>query len=824
VRVLEDARRDLRYAARALRRSPGFATVAVVSLAFGIGANTAIFTVIDALMLRSLPVERPGELVVVVRNYLGRGSADYVTYPAFERFRDASIFADVTASMTVERSGVRVIGSGGSESETAVIGLVSGTYFSTFGVRAAIGRTLAPGDDRGAGLGPVAVLSEPFWRREFGASPDAVGRTLSLGGTAYAIVGVAQAGFTGENVQETTDVWIPITMQSQVMTERPDLLTNAGSNWVRVIGRLKPEATLAQTEAAARTIFARVSASSSPLGSVRVDLGPAGRGFNPQRAFLAAPLQILMVIVGLVLLIACANVATLLMARAAARQKEIALRIALGANRGRLVRQLLAEGLLISGLAGVSGFLIAIWMIQTLVAMVASGRLALGVHVRPDTHMLGATLALSVLTGLLFGLVPARRGTTLSLTPVLTGSRGARRGGRGAVVRAAKLLVVVQVAASVILTIGAGLFVRTLRNLEMQHVGFDREHVWMFWMAPRQSGLQNQALAPVFAAAQDRIATLPGVLSVSPSDTGVLSGFVGLRAVAAEGHVPAPEEDTNAQWTLVGPRFFDTIGMRLLAGRDFGPQDIETSPHVAVVNEAMARHFFGDASPIGKRFGFGRDVTQLIQVVGVVENAKYFSARDADVRMVFLPYQQDIAHLFRMCVVVRTATTSSAIVTRIRDELRDIAPAVPVSSVNTTDAQFNRALSEERLTAWLSGAFGLLAVALACIGLYGVMSYTVSRRTREIGIRMALGESGASVLRRVLRECWILGAVGVAIGIPAAALSARWVQSRLFGVSASDPLTAAAAALLLLCVALLAGFVPARRASRVDPIVALQTE
>jgi len=822
--VIQDAVRDVRYALRGLANSPGFAAIAVLSLAIGIGANTAIFTVIDALMLRSLPVERPSELVVAIRNYIGRGTADYVTYSLFERLRDAQIFASVTASMTVERSGLRTSGAGAGDSDTATIGLVSGNYFSTFGVRAGIGRTLTPDDDRTEDAGAVAVLSDAYWRRQFSAAPDAVGRTLTLGGTTYGIVGVAHPGFGGENIQEATDIWIPVTMQSQVMPERSGLVTNTGSNWIRAIARLKPGTPRAQAEAAVQTIFAGLAPTNPQLGASRLELAPAGKGFAPQREFLAAPLEILMVIVALVLLIACANVATLLMARAAARQKELALRIAIGASRGRLMRQLLAESLLISAAAGLSGFFVAVWLTRVLVALVGSGRMNLGVDVRPDITMYAVTAGLSLLTGLLFGLLPAWRSTSPSLAPALTGSGSFGRGGSGGAFRSGKVLVVVQVAASIVLTIGAALFVRTLRNLETQHVGFDREHVWLFWMNPGQSGQQHDDLARAFAAAGERVAAIPGVVSVSPTDIGVLSGFVGRRAVAAEGHGSSSDEDVNAQWMLVSPGFFGTIGMRLAAGRDVGPQDIDTAPHVAVVNQSMARHFFGDVNPIGKRFGFGRDLNQVLEIVGVVEDAKYFSARDADIAMVFLPYRQDIPHLYRMCVVVRTTTDSPALVAQIRAELRAAVPAVPVTRVDSTADQFDRTLSDERLTAWLSGAFGALAVVLACIGLYGVMSYTVARRTREVGVRMALGESASSVVRRVLRECLALVAAGVAIGIPAAALGTRWVQSMLFGVDALDPLLMVASGALLVAVTLVASVVPARRAALVSPNIALRSE
>jgi predicted permease len=377
---------------------------------------------------------------------------------------------------------------------------------------------------------------------------------------------------------------------------------------------------------------------------------------------------------------------------------------------------------------------------------------------------------------------------------------------------------------SLALMIAAALFIRTLRNLEQQDIGVSRDNVWMFWMAPMEAGRSGDALAPLLDAAQERLATIPGVVSVSSSTDGVLSGFVGLRAVGVQGRVTPPGEDGNAQWNLVGPKFFETIGMRLVAGRDFGPQDTASAPAVAVINETMARQFFDDSRPLGRRFGFGRELSRLIEVVGVVKDAKYFSARDANVPMAFLPYRQDVAHVFRMCVVVRTASNDPGLISRIRSELQNIDPGVPLRMVSTTTGQLDETLSEERLTAWLAAAFGGLALLLACIGLYGLLSYIVTRRTREIGIRMAIGATRSEIIKHVVWDSALLVLLGIALGAPAAALAMHSVRAMLFNVSSTDPWTMGASAIVLIAVAAAATLLPARRASTVNPLVALRTE
>jgi predicted permease len=553
-----------------------------------------------------------------------------------------------------------------------------------------------------------------------------------------------------------------------------------------------------------------------------MDVAPAGRGFTPQREVLSTPLVVLAVIGALVLVLACANVATLMLARGAAREREIATRLALGAGRGRLIRQLLAESLLLALVAGAAGFVLAVGMTRALGAIAASGRASFAIAVNPDLRMVMGAALITLTAGLAFGLLPALRGTRASLVTSLastgrrTGSRWRLGGGR--------VLVAGQIAVSVMLLAGAGLFVRTLWNLEARDLGFDRDHVLLFWMSTTESGRQQSDLAADFEAAEQRLPTIAGVMSASPSSDGVLSGFIGLRAVAPEGQPPVTGEDTNAQWNLVGPGFLSTTGMAVVAGRDFTAQDTERSPRVAVVNETMARRFFNDAKPLGRRFGFGRDLSIPIEIVGVVKDATYFSARDEPTPMVFLPYRQDVPHLYRMCVAVRVTSPTAGLIARIRETLSAIDPAVPVRLVNTTADQLNRTLSTERLTAVLGGVFGLAAVLLACLGVYSITSYATARRTREIGIRIALGETRGQVLSRVLGQNIVTAAIGAACGATAAAIAMGYIRTLLFGVTPTDPLTLVAAALAAVAIATVAVLPPAARAASIDPLAALRSE
>jgi predicted permease len=820
---LEQTSQDVRYALRMMLRSPGFTAVAVLSLALGIGANTAIFSVVDALMLKMLPVRNPQQLVNFVP-----GDYPYLSYPMFTQFRDRTeVFSGMSAICSLDRSNVTIDGPGGGlDPRQLRLALVSGNYFSMLGVEPVIGRTFTADDDRHAGAHPVAVISYGYWRRRFGLSSGVVGRTLTMNGTTYNILGVTPPRFSGDTIGEPTDLWIPIMMQDQVMQERPGLLNNPNPPWVRILARMKPEVSSKQAHANVLVVFRqmlRERAGDNPtpqalhnIENRQLDLDPGAKGYAPERRNFAKPLAILMVVVGLVLLIACANVANLLLARAAARRREMSVRLALGAGRSRIVRQLLTESLLLAVIAGAAGIAFAIWGTHALGKM---HPLAVGLDLRPDARLLTFTAALCLLTGILFGLAPASRSSNVAPSAGIKGNSTGAPGGFGL----GKMLVIAQVALSLVLLIGAGLFVRTLSNLKSQDLGFDREHTLMIWTAPSQTGRRGAPVADLYRTVQERISALPGVVSASPSDSGLLRGGGG-SPVKVPGYVPKSTDEFFVPWKLVAPQFFDTVGMRLIGGRDFTALDSEKAPRVAIVNETMALKYFGRADVTGSRFGMRRDRGDEITIVGVVKDAKNNNPRDKYESMIYIPYRQDLSHLYDMCVAVRTAGNIPGLTARIREELRSIDPRLPILSIDTIEQDVDKTLVQERLIAWVSGFFGAVAVLLACIGLYGVMSYVAARKTNEIGIRLALGATRFEVLRMGLRESMLLVAAGIAIGIPATIGATRLATSLLFGVSAADPMTIGLATLLLILVALFAGFLPARRASKVDPMVALRYE
>jgi predicted permease len=555
----------------------------------------------------------------------------------------------------------------------------------------------------------------------------------------------------------------------------------------------------------------------------RMELEPAAGGYSPQRESLAQPLRILMIVVGLVLLIACANVANLLLARAAGRQREMAVRLAVGAGAARIVRQLLTESVLLATAGGALGLLFAQWGTRAMLQLAASGPVrsqsaSLTLDLHPDLRVLGFTTALCLLTGILFGLAPAFGAAKVSIAPALV-ERGAAAGG----FRLGKLLVIVQVALSLMLLTGATLFARTLSNLKARDLGFEREHLLLIWTAPGQTGRWGAAAASLFETLEQRISALPGVLAVSPTVYGMLQGNTNIGApMNVPGFVSATDADQRAQWSIVGTQFFDTVKLRLLAGRNFTERDIATSPQVAILNQSMARHSFGNESPLGRKFeSWG--ITK--EVIGVVADAKYESPREDGRRMFYLPYRQQLGRLSQTsCLAIRTVGNPTSVVASVRQEMRNIDPRLPVIRVETIEQQLDNLLVQERLIATLSALFGALAVLLACLGLYGVMAHSAARRTNEIGIRMALGASRGRVLGMVLGESLWLVAAGIAIGLPATLGAARLISSRLFGVRANDPWTIAGAAALLIGVALLAGFIPARRAAKIDPMCALRHE
>ena len=840
---------DLKYGLRMLLKSPGFAVVVVLSLGLGIGANTAIFTLIDAVMLKTLPVENPEQLALffdgsdegtrISRGGMGTGERwRYYSYPLYEYLRDHNQFFQGICAFRLgeDRLSVSVQGARASSAQStqkATGHLVSGNYFSVLGVNAILGRTLSPEDDR-PGARPAAVISYGYWKSEFGGDPSAVGKVADLNGTPFTIVGVTPPEFFGERVRKSPDFWLPIATQPQVMLH-DSYLNDSGVYWLNLMGRLKPGVTRQQAQAAAtvqlRQFLTDLMGSHisdtdrKEIAKSYVELGSGGPGISGLRLNYSQPLRILMAFVALVLLIACANVANLLLARAAARQKEISMRLALGAGRGRLIGQLLTESLIMATLGGVLGALLAAWGVEILVTKFAGRTSPLNVH--PDLRVLMFTLLVCALAAILFGLAPALRSTRVDLAPALRANTAAA-GASGRRWSLGKALVSLQAALSLLMLFGAGLFVRTLQKLEAEDLGFNQQHVLLVSIDPRLAGYHPAQLAPFYQQLLDRVNALPGVRSASVAAYSPLSGTSRSTDITVQGYTPPPGADTDVNVNVVGWKYFATAGMPMLLGREFGPQDTPTSPKVAVVNATVAHDFFGKGNPIGRRFGFGGGDAKHsgdIEIAGVVADAKYRDVREKPQRMVFVPVLQaqgDEAYVSE--VDIRTLGDPRVVASEVRGAINEINSGLSVTNVTTLSEQVHDWFDEERTISQLSSFFGLLALALASVGLYGVMAYAVARRTSEIGVRMALGARSADVRWMVLREALLLVLAGVAIGVPAALAASRLIASMLFGLTRWDPLTISAATLVLVAVAILAGYLPARRASRVSPMVALRYE
>ena len=843
---LEQLGQDLRYALRGLRRSPVFTTVAVLSLGLGIGANTLMFSINDALFFRTLPVREPERLVRVTRTDSGSQGRDAFSYQQFQDIRSSAAFAGVTVATHLDRFNVTASGPGGGfDPDATHVALVSGEYFDVLGVGGVKGRMLRAGDDRVRDGAPVVVISYPYWQRRFALAPDVIGQTLTISGTTYTIVGVTAPGFSGEWVGRPTDAWLPLAMQSEAMPDRPGLLDRPGvRGWMEVmIARLKPGESVRQAQAAADAAFSQgLHARGDDAPMLRSDqspphlaLLPGATGFSSQRAYFGGSLAVLAALAAVALLIACANLASLELARSAARQREIALRLAVGASRWRIVRQLLTESALRAVGGGVLGLLVAVWAGGALSASLASGppRMASIVSVRLAVlavHLDGRALAFSVVAGLLatmaFGLTPALRGSRVGLAPALIG-RGAL--GTGTRFRLGKLLVVGQVALSVLLLAGASLFMRSLLHLRSQDLGVDDRHTLLVWTSPEQAGKVGAALVPLFGAVQQRLSSLPGVVAVAPTTQGLLDG--GVDGGQSEQKIidgrDAPA-GVRTRTTVISPDYFKTVGISLLRGREFNDRDTEHSQPVAIITDNLARLYFGNQDPVGRRMKLSRDPTlPWTEIVGVVKEGAYWSPFNPQLGITFIPGRQALAQrqpMLSMVIVARAAGDPLALVARIRQELRAIDPDLPAIRIGTVRQQLDDLLVNERLLATLALCFGALSVLLACLGLYGVVAYTTARRTSEIGIRMALGAARADVLRMVLAEGLGLCLLGIAIGVPAALAGARLAASRLFGISTSDPFTFVVATAIMVAVATGASFFPARRAAKVDPIVALRYE
>ncbi len=813
---------DLRYALRALRSTPGFTAVAILSLALGIGANTAIFSLIDSVMLKPLPVSHPEELLQVTR-----GVDDYYTNPIWEQVRDRQ---DVFSGIFVYGGGQFNLSTGG-EVRYADANYVSGQFFDTLGLHAVIGRTFTVADDT-RGCPGAAVLSHAFWQKEYGGRADVVGKSISLDNHPFEILGVVQAGFTGVEVGNAIDVYVPICSEKIIRGEYSSL-DKRGNWWLEMIGRPKAGVSANQVTARLKTLAPEVFKSTlSPNWKqeerdsylkTTFETLPVANGISYLRGEYKKALWILMGIVGMVLLIACANVANLLLARSAGRQREIAIRIALGLSRARLIRQLLTESLVLSLSGAALGILFAEWGARILVGFLSVGWSRVFLDLTIDTRLLAFTAGLAVLTGLLFGMAPAWRGTRVD--PQSAMKANARGGIEGSRFGIGKALVVLQVALSLVLVVGAGLMLSTFFRLETLNPGFERDRILLVAVDLRNGHYPDTRREAVFGEMLERLRALPGVRAVSSSEMTPISGSFWSEDLQIDGYTAKSRGDLVVYFNRISERYFETLGTPMVAGRDFNSHDTLESPKVAIINQAMAQKFFGGQNPIGRRYRMenGTKLSDPYEIVGVVKDSKYGKLREEILPTAYVPIRQEKSFTQRTFELQAAAGAPTALIAGVKSAVAEINRNVSLD-FNTLAAQVDSSLSRERLLATLSGFFGGLALLLAMLGLYGVMSYNIARRRNEIGIRMALGAEQSRVLTMVLREVAMLIGGGLIIGTGVALATTRFVASFLYGTKSNDPVTLLVAAAVLALVAAVAGFLPARRASRLDPMAALREE
>jgi predicted permease len=833
---------DFVYALRLLVKSPGFTSAIVLSLGLGIGANTAIFTLMDALMWRMLPVEDPEHLLVAARQ-LGDDVGTGFNYGDYKVLRDTSTMARVAGYASAP---INV--SVDDPPEASIQGqLVSGDYFSLLGVTPVVGRAIGPEDDRAPNGHPVAMLSHGYWERRFARDATVLGRTIRLSDMPFTIIGVTPPEFFGVEVGKAPDIFVPIMMQPTVMPAFENLLENPIVNrtWVGVIARTNPGVT---TDRAAAAMDAALEAAQDPRMRApkiagepvpprpRLVLSPATALSDLRRQF-SRPLLLLLAMVGVVLLTACANTANLLLARAAARRPEFAMRLALGAGRGRLMRQLLVESLVLASLGGLCGLLVARWTTQMLLACMSSGRTAIALDLAPNPRILLFTAAVSVATGILFGLAPAWRATRIDLTPALKNVRSSLTRG----LRPGRVPSVAQLALSLLLLVGAGVFVRSLQNLN-GNVSSMRHNVLILRVEPKGSDQRSipgttERLDRTYRELMRRAQEIPNVRLAS-----MANGTPTAPTSSAGAPVRMPSgEQVRVPLLMVYPNYFATIGIPFVSGRDFGPGDLtEHSPAVCIVNESFARQVFSGEDPIGKPCYTGRRARLLsssngppaaaeaFTIVGVVQDSRYSNPRGEVRPLIYMTFLQTNTGRGQMVLHVRTAGRPGEVIQRIREQVASVDPAMPMFDVHTLEEEMGAALVQQRLVALLSSLFGGLALLLACVGLYGLLAFAMVQRTGEMGVRMALGARRADVVWLVVREAWLLVAIGIGVGVPAALAVARVASSQiaglLFGLEATEPAIIAAAACALFVVSTGAAYWPARRASHVDPMVALRTE
>ncbi len=819
-----------------LQKSPLFTSVAIASLALGLGANTAIFSMLDQVLLRPLPVRNPRELVLLTDPGANRGmfngdnSDRLFSFPMYKDLRDRNqVFSSLIARFP---TAANFVYQGNSESVSADV--VSGNFFDTLGLRPEHGRLLSANDDVTRSAHPVVVLGYAFWMRRFGGNPDIVNRTVRINNSIMTVAGVAPREFFGVNIGRNSDIYVPMMMKAE-MTPTWDRLEDRTAHWLHIIGRLKPGVSEQRAKASLQVIFkpmleADLAQMTGNITQKYRDrflskpllLAPAYNGVPTFREDASVPLYVLMAMVGLVLLIACANVANLLVARGLGRQKEIAIRLALGASRRDVIRQLLAESLVLAILGALAGLLVSAWTSGVLVQSIPGQDGLNGLTSSLDLRTIAFTFVLAIITGIGFGLLPAIQATRPNVYPTLKDQGSSVIGGFGQI-RSRQALVIVQVALSLLLLVGAGLFTRSLINLRKLDPGFRTDNLVLFSIDASRNGYPKARIQQLYEDIQQRLSSVPGVTSAALADLVVLSGDNSQSSIHVQGYEPKPEENMSPNFNSVSPGYFATMGIPMLLGRDLTSRDKMGAPKVAVVNDTFARRFFGTQNPLGRRFGYRGEGDTDIEIVGVVKDGKYSSLRNEKNTLVYVPYLQG-EQLGEINAHIRTAAPPETLMPALRAQIAKIDPNLAIWNLRTMESQINESLFAERLIATLCACFGALATILASIGLYGVTAFSVARRTREIGIRMALGAGRGSVVLMVLKEVsWMCG-IGVALGVPLSIVLSRYLVSQLYGVTPTDTLTLAFAALTMMCVSLIAGFLPARRAATVDPTIALRYE
>lgn len=809
---------DLRYAARVQRRSLGFTAVAVLTLALAIGANTAVFALVQRILIAYLPVERPEQLVAISRSNLEQNSVPTFAYPFY---RELETTSDVFDGLICRGGSERVTVGTEGRGEPATGELVSGNYFEVLGVKPHIGRLLRQNDDVTPGAHPVVVLSFQYWQRRFGADPSIIGSTLSLSGYPFVVVGISPRGFDGIDPGQTTDLRVPIAMQAE-LRRAPLSLNQRNARELNIVGRLKSGVTVTQAEQIISTKWRSYLDSGEPVSeankrgrdSERIELSHAGTGFGKTRQQFQTALLVLMAITFAVLAIACLNLANLLLARAATRSKEFALRSALGARPGRLVKQLLTESVLLSLCGATLGAIIAYPGSALLIKLMSGSGLGLDLNAMPSITVFMFHFGIALISGALFGLAPALSARKQSLVTGLKGS--VKTAGR---MNGQKIMVVAQVALSFVVLVGAGLFIKTVYSLRTTDLGFRPDHLLVAALSPKNAGRADAEVLPFFQAVQERVARLPGVESVTFAQVRAMSGNSWRASVVVEGYVSS-ETSQQPSRNVVGPNYFQTLAMPLVAGRDFTAADDARAPKVAIVNQSFASYYFPHQNPLGKKIGV---TVPEYEIIGVARDGKYSHVREPTTSFWYVPVAQQ-SNIKYLDLYVRTSIDPDSMTNTIRSAIGSVDKSVALFNVKSQQAQIDELLTTERMLGTLATFFGATSAALAALGLYGVLSIMVAQRRKEIGIRVALGAQRRDILRIIIGWGLKLSIVGVLVGLLAAYALRRLIANLLFGVSPSDPLTLVLVSVLIMVIAILACYVPSRRATKVDPLVVLRYE